>query len=266
MAIDLKKMKQKLADLNNKGGSKTDFWSPKEGSSYTIRLLPDNEGDPFKSAWFHYKIGGKTILCPKKNFGEECAICAFASKLYSEKTPESTKAAKEFSAKQRFFSAVIVRGEEKDGVKIWGYGKMAHTDMIGLVVNPEYGDITDVENGTDLMISISKNAGQSFPTTKITPSRRTTPVLKEVSEVDALLESIPEFDSLHKRCSSADAQAALDAHLTGDSSDEEAEDLSSEKTLGSSVASAAPAKKGAAPAKKRSNDPVEDAFADLMDG
>jgi hypothetical protein len=263
MAIDLKKMKQKLADLNNKGGSKTDFWSPKEGSSYTIRLLPDTEGDPFKSAWFHYKIGGKSFLCPKKNFGEECAVCAFASKLYSEKTPESTKAAKDFTAKQRFFSSIVVRGEEKDGVKVWGYGKIAHTDMIGLVVNPEYGDITDVENGTDLLISISKNAGQSFPTTKITPSRRTSPLLKESEEVDTLLESIPDFDTLHKRASSADAQAALDQHLAGDSTDEEAEDLSSEKTLGSSVA-AAPAKKPTAVAKKRSNDPVEDAFADLM--
>ena len=70
MAIDLKKMQGKLKALQNKG-SKTSFWSPKEGQTYSIRLMPANDGDPFKERWFHYEIAKNGFLCPKKNFGDE---------------------------------------------------------------------------------------------------------------------------------------------------------------------------------------------------
>ena len=46
-------------------------------------------------------------------------------------------------AKQRFFSPVLVRGEEQEGIRVWGYGKMAYEKLLTIVLDPDYGDITD---------------------------------------------------------------------------------------------------------------------------
>ena len=72
MGLDLNKMKAKLAALKGNGGGGTSvFWKPQEGEQ-TIRIVPTEDGDPFKDYHFHYMtINGKTqsIMCPKRNFG-----------------------------------------------------------------------------------------------------------------------------------------------------------------------------------------------------
>jgi hypothetical protein len=91
-------------------------------------------------------------------------------------------------ARQRFFSPVLVRGEEDKGVRIWGYGKMVYEQLLNLVLNPEYGDITDTETGTDLVLHYGKPAGASFPQTKLTPRRRSSKTPAEVGDLlDAFL-------------------------------------------------------------------------------
>jgi hypothetical protein len=261
MAIDVSKMKAKLNALNNKGGgSKTAFWSPKEGNSYSVRVVPTPDGDPFKEYWFHYELGTQGgFLCPKKNFADTCPACDFASKLYKEKTEESSKMAKKFLPRQRFFSPVVVRGEEKEGVKVWGYGKNAYQDLINLVLNPDYGDITDPENGTDLGLSTSKAPGQSFPTTKIVPARKTSKLCQGSSQdCKELLESLPDFDKLHTRKTTEEVATILDEYLAGDHSEEETEKQSSEvsKFGAKPVAKAAP---------KAIKNAVDEAFDSLMD-
>jgi hypothetical protein len=228
MAIDIKKMKQKLTALQTKGG-KTSFWSPKEGQTYSIRVLSTPDGDPFKEYWFHYELGTQGgFLCPKKNFGDSCPVCDFASKLFKEKDEDSTKMAKKFLPRQRFFSPIVVRGEEKEGVKVWGYGKLAYQDLINLVLNPDYGDITDPENGTDLTILANKAPGQSYPMTKITPARKTSKLCQgSDSECKELMESVPNFEALHTRKTTQEVSVILDGHLAGDS-DADAESESSE--------------------------------------
>ena len=73
MGLDLNKMKAKLAALKgNGGGGSSVFWKPQEGEQ-TIRILPTEDGDPFKDYHFHYmNINGKnqSVMCPKRNFGK----------------------------------------------------------------------------------------------------------------------------------------------------------------------------------------------------
>lgn len=251
MAIDFKAMKAKLSALQHKGG-KTNFWSPKEGNTYTVRVVPTKDGDPFKEYWFHYELsatGG--FLCPKKNFGEPCAACDFASKLYKEKNEESAKMAKKFLARQRFFSPIVVRGEEKEGVKVWGFGKNAYQDLINLVLNPDYGDITDPEEGRDLTLVSNKAPGQSFPITKITARVKTTKLCQGTGEeCKELLDSVPDFDKLHARKTSDEVQVILDEYLSTDHSDADAEASSKETT-----------KFGGA---KKATSAVDDAFNSLL--
>jgi hypothetical protein len=261
MGIDISKMKSKLSALQNKGGTKTAFWSPKEGNSYSVRVVPTPDGDPFKEYWFHYELGTTGgFLCPKKNFGDTCAACDFASKLYKEKTEESAKMAKKFLPRQRFFSPVVVRGEEKEGIKVWGYGKNAYQDLINLVLNPDYGDITDPEQGTDLGLSTSKAPGQSFPITKIIAARKTSKLCQgSMEDCKDLLDSLPDFDKLHTRKTSEEVATILDEYLAGDHSEEEVEKDSKEvaKFGAKPVVKAAP--------KKTEKDPVSAAFDELMD-
>ena len=219
MAIDLEKMRAKLDAAKGKG-NKTGFWKPPEGKT-TIRIVPTPDGDPFKQYWFHYNLASHGFLSPKRNFNEDDALDEFVRGLWKSGTEEDKKLARDLMAKQRFFAPVLVRGEEDRGVQIWGFGKMAYQQLLELVLNPDYGDITDTEEGTDLEIKYEKPAGASFPKATITPRRRTSPMCSDAvggtDECAKLLESIPDFDSLFERKTPAEVQELLNKYLDGES-------------------------------------------------
>ena len=221
MAINLDKMRERKAALEGKGGGNRDtFWRPQDGEQ-TIRIVPTADGDPFKDFWFHYNVGNNPgFLSPKRNFGEEDPLNDFVRKLFNEGTEESIKMAKSLMARQRFFSPVLVRGEEDKGVRIWGYGKQVYEQLLNLVLNPEYGDITDTETGTDLVLHYGKPPGASFPQTKLTPRRRSSVLCDDAVGGDdrcaELLENIPEFDTLFERKTPEEVGALLDAYLLGE--------------------------------------------------
>ena len=218
MALDMAKMKAKLQELESGGKTKSDnvWWRPQEGDQ-DIRLVPTEDGDPFKVYHFHYNLGEGArggILCPKRQFGDNCPVCDFASKLWQEGTEESKKMAKSLFVRQRFFSPVIVRGEEEQGVKIWGYGKTIYETLLGLVLNPDYGDITDVDSGVDFTLNytLPKTKG-AFPQTNLVPKRKSSALASSKSAVKEILEQVPEIDSLFQRKSPADVKNILEAFL-----------------------------------------------------
>lgn len=253
MAIDINKMKAKLAALENKkGGGKNSFWKPEEGVEHTLRIVNTPDGDPFKELWFHYEIGKGSIVCPKKNFKSDCPVCAFASKLFNENTEESRNMGKKFLPKQRFFSPVVVRGQEKEGVKVWGYGKTVYQDLINLVLNPDFGDITDPDAGFDIKIKSGKAPGKTLPDTKVTPRIKPSRLCSgSDEECKDLLDSVPEFDGLFERKSADEIGKLLDEHLAGET-DKDAEAASTQTN-----------KYGGASKAKDMND-VDKAFADLI--
>ena len=250
MALNLDAMRAKLDKLNGKGegagNNKNLFWRPEEGES-NIRIVSTADGDPFKERFFHYGVGNQSFLCPKRNFGDECPVCNFANQLWNEGTEESKKQAKEMFAKQRFFSPVLVRGEESEGIKVWGYGKMAYEKLLTIVLDPDYGDITDPETGNDLKLMYGKLPGASFPRTDIRPRPRKTVLCDEAVGGDdrcaELLETVPNFDELFERKTTAEVQSILDQFMAGGEGNTEVEKFGS---------------------TTESTDSVEDAFSDLM--
>ena len=240
MAIDMKKMRERKIALESKGnGSKNNFWRPQDGDQ-TLRIVPTSDGDPFKDYWFHYNLkdaSGNDVpgfLSPKRNFGEDCPLDSFVRQLWQDGSEESRKQAKNLSARQRFFAPVLVRGEEDQGVRIWGFGKQAYETLLNLVLNPEYGDITDAETGTDLVINYGKPAGASFPQTKITPRRRSSPLHEDAARSHELLETVPDFDEVFagSRKTPQEVQGILDEYLL--SSDDAEENSSETKKYNSS--------------------------------
>lgn len=251
MALDLAKMRAKYQKLRSKGGGNKDiFWRPQDGEQ-TIRILPTPDGDPFKEYWFHYNLGKNPgFLSPKKNFGESDPLDSFIRQLFDEGSEDSIKMAKNLMARQRFFSPVIVRGEEDKGVRLWGYGKTVYETLLGLVLNPDYGDITDPSEGTDLTLVYGKPPGAQFPQTKLQPRRKTSPILTDSTQMTEILETEIDWDGIFIKKSADEVQTMLDEWLgsdeTADSGEEVVKyDSSSDSSGGGSSA-------------------VEAAFKDLM--
>ena len=89
MAIDFSKLKAKLDVLDGKksGGKNNNvFWKPEVGT-HMIRILPDPDGDPVKELHFHYNVDKGGVMCPKRNFGDACPICEFATSLSVSEPP-----------------------------------------------------------------------------------------------------------------------------------------------------------------------------------
>ena len=218
MGINLDKMRAKLAALQNKGGGKGAFWRPNDGSQ-TIRVVPTDDGDPFKEVFFHYNVAKGGILCPKRNFGDDCPVCEFASNLWreaSDKNDESSKKmAKDLFVSQRFFSPVLVRGEEAGGVRWWGYSKTVYESLLNLVLDPEYEDITDTEKGTDLVLNYGKPSGASYPQTKLQPRRRPSPLSEDADTTTMYLNSIEDIMGLFERKTTDEVDQILREFVSG---------------------------------------------------
>ena len=227
MAINLDKMKAKLDTSRNGGRSQNNTkWRPSEGDQ-TIRILPTADGDPFKEFHFHYNVGKNPgILCPKRNYNEDCPICELATATWRMGTENNDdvakKEAKKLFARRRYYSPIIVRGEEGDGVRVWAYGKTAYETLLGYVLDPDYGDITDPETGTDVVLNYNvPGTPGSFPKTILKPRRRPSVLCDDMVEDCAkLLESIPDIESLFDRKTSQELQSLLDEYLSSDSSSE----------------------------------------------
>jgi hypothetical protein len=229
MAINIEAMRAKLnASQNGKNANSTPSfrWRPSEGDQ-AIRILPTSDGDTFKEFHFHYNVGKNPgILCPKKNHGEDCPICEFASSLWRDgvQNDDNTlkQEAKKLFVRKRYYSPIIVRGKESEGVKIWSYGKTAYETLLGYVLDPDYGDITDPESGTDIVLNYNvPGTPGSFPKTTLKPRRRPSVLCDDdVANCEELLDSIPEIESLFDRKSTSDVQAMLDDFLSSDSSSE----------------------------------------------
>ena len=216
MSINIGAMQKKLERLNNKGKASSDsaFWKPEDGL-HEIRVLPTSDGDPFKEFFFHYNVGSQSVMCPKRNFGEACPICEFATKLFKSGEDDNVTAAKSLFVRQRFCSPILVRGSEKDGVKVWSYSKTVYEELLKMVLDPDVGDITDLENGFDIKVDKGKANGARFSMMKIKPKAKSSPMCKGLAsqECKDLLESIPDFSGLFTRMSSKEVQQALDVHL-----------------------------------------------------
>jgi len=257
MSIDMELMRQKLATLRGEGKreNRDSVWfKPDEGDT-DIRIVPTSDGDPLKEMFFHYNVGSHQggILCPKRNFGDRCPVCDFASQLWregSDNNDEDSKSlAKKLFVRTRYFSPVVVRGREDEGVKVYGYGKQAYELLLGYILDPEYGDITDSHEGTDITLTYTKPTKPgAYPQTNLKMRRNTSPLLEDGEAISPLLDKLPDFGNLFERQTPEQVDSILDEQLSGDGS---AESRSSETTRN-------PAKSGGSE--------VDRAFNELMNG
>jgi hypothetical protein len=267
--LDINKIKSRLNSLNNTNQKSNLLWKPTPGKQ-EIRIVPYKyqPDNPFSELKFHYNLNGKTYLSPD-SFGRPDPIVEFANRLKKSGDKEEWKMARKLEPKMRTFAPVIVRGEEHEGVKFWGFGKQVYQELLSIMSDPDYGDITDLANGRDIVVEFktAEESGKQFPETSIRVKPNTKPaveitnkeLLAKLANQSNLLDLFPEpaYDEL---------KAVMDAWLHPEDGDA-AVDASSPSQEGEEKVQTATTSSGPSTTKvptAKSNDDVASAFDALF--
>ena len=204
--MDISQLKSRLASLQNpRGGQKKDFsltiWKPTVGK-HLVRIVPStyNKSNPFKELFFHYGINNKTMISPT-SYGEKDPIVEFAQGLRKSNERDNWQTAKKLEPKLRVFVPVIVRGEEDKGVRFYEFGKMVYQELLGVMADEDYGDITDIQKGRDVTVEVipAAETGKMFNTTTIRVKPNQTPLVDDATKATSLLENQKDLVSLFKK-------------------------------------------------------------------
>lgn len=269
MAINLDAIRGRLNKLQNTSKKADRLWKPTPGKTQ-LRIVPYkfNRENPFIELYFHYNINNKTYLSPI-SFGRPDPIVEFADKLKRMGDKEDWKAAKAMEPKLRTFVPVLVRGEESEGVRFWGFGKTVYQEILGYIADPDYGDITDPTAGRDLTIEYisAEDAGTSYPTTTIRVKPAQTPLASTEDQIQSLLQNQSEITEIYQELTYAELKNVLEGWLnpTAETSSDEEESVS-QTTLSTPAPQVSTPAPQAAPAieERKKLDDVASAFDDLF--
>ena len=232
--MDLNAIRKRLGQLQTTNNRTSSLWKPQPGKTQ-IRIVPYelNKDNPFIELFFHYNLNNRSYLSPI-SFGRPDPIEEFAQKLRASGNKEDYQLSRKLEAKMRTFAPVIVRGEEKQGVKFWGFGKTVYQELLSIIADPDYGDITDPVNGRDVVVEFlsAEETGASFPKTNIRVKPNQTPI----SDDPEVLESVKkqqDIREIYQEQSYDDLTEVLNEWLNPDES-ESSEEESEEKTVSTS--------------------------------
>jgi len=207
--MDLNLVKQKLAAAQNKGQQREKidytkiFWKPKPGK-YQVRILPSkfDKSWPIREVQFHYGFAKGPILA-LTNWQEADPISDFAKQLRKSSDKEDWQLANKISPKSRFFAAVLVRGEEHLGARLWEFGKLTHDQLLGIAADDDYGDFTDITDGRDFTIEAVEDtvAGRKGIKCTLRPKVKSTPISEDATLVEKALEEQPDILAINRKYS-----------------------------------------------------------------
>ena len=234
--MDINAIKSRLNQLQNTSSTANAFWKPQPGKSQ-IRITPYNENkdNPFVELFFHYSlVPNKTVLSPL-SFGRPDPVQQFADKLKGSGDKDEWIQGKRIEPKMRTFAPVIVRGEESEGVKWWGFGKTVYQELLAIIADPDYGDISDVMTGRDIVVErqTAAEAGNQYGKTTIRVKPNQTALVEDANLSDNLLKNQPNIVELYTEPSFDE----LKGHLQNFLNPSAAEETTSEPEMVSTQAS-----------------------------
>ena len=222
--MDINSIRAKLSALQTQNSRpsgearKNVFWKPAVGKQ-TIRIVPSayNKSNPFSELFFHYGIDKNPIISPT-NWGETDPIVEFAKQLRNTRDKESWRLARKLDPKMRVFVPIIVRGEESEGVKLWGFGKEIYMELLSMVEDEDIGDYTDIVSGRDLNLTTvgADTTGTGFNKTTVRARTKESVLVEDDAMLQTILKDQPDPLKVFSRMSFDDMKSVLQKWLAVD--------------------------------------------------
>ena len=233
--VDLSSIRKRLDSLQSQNtrttgeSRKNVFWKPTVGKQ-TIRIVPSkyNKSNPFSELYFHYGIDKNPIISPT-NWGDKDPIVEFAKQLRGTKDKENWRLARKLDPKMRVFVPVIVRGEEAEGVKLWGFGKEIYMELLSMFEDEDIGDYTDIVAGRDLTLTTvgADVTGTGFNKTTVRARTKESPLSEDSTAIKTYLEEQPDPMQAFTRMSFDDMKSVLQKWLAPEEESEEETEVTS---------------------------------------
>ena len=261
--MDINAIKSKLATLQSTTSNKENFWKPEPGKQ-VVRVVPykHNKDNPFIELFFHYNLGNnKTYLSPA-SFGRPDPVEEFANKLKSTGNKDEWIQGKRLEPKMRTFAPVVVRGKEAEGVKFWGFGKTVYQELLSVIADPDYGDITDITNGRDIGIErqTPAEAGNQYCKTTIRVKPNQSTITEDSDLLKNLLDSQANLTELYTEPTYDELKDALQNFLNPNDDDTETTTTSN----GVAASTTPTTNTGTTTTTTKKTENVEDAFDELF--
>ena len=260
--MDISQIKNRLNTLQATTSTKENFWKPEPGKQ-VVRVVPykHNKDNPFIELYFHYNLGNnKTYLSPM-SFGRPDPVAEFADKLKSTGNKDEWIQGKRLEPKMRTFAPVVVRGRESEGVKFWGFGKTVYQELLSVIADPDYGDITDHLNGRDIGIErqTPAEAGNQYGKTTVRVKPNMSPITEDAKLLKNLLESQSDLVELYTEPTYDELKEALQNFINP------SDDTETSTTSNGVTASTTPTTNtGTTKTNTKKEENVEDAFDQLF--
>ena len=259
--MDLNAIKSKLTQLQSTTSTKDNFWKPEPGTTL-VRIVPykHNKDNPFIELYFHYNLGNNKTYMSPVSFGRPDPVEEFANKLKSTGNKDEWIQGKRLEPKMRTFVPVVVRGREDEGVKFWGFGKTVYQELLGVIADPDYGDITDPTTGRDVGIErqTPAEAGNQYGKTTVRVKPNQTPITENATLLESIFENQSDLTELYTEPTYDDLKEALGNFLNPS-------DSTTETSAGVATSTAPTTNTGTATATTTATKTdVSDAFDDLF--
>ena len=255
--MDINAIKSRLNTLQATSSTTNNFWKPEPGKQ-VVRVVPykHNKDNPFIELFFHYSLGNNKTYMSPSSFGRPDPVAEFADKLKSTGNKDEWIQGKRLEPKMRTFAPVVVRGKESEGVKFWGFGKTVYQELLSVIADPDYGDITDAIGGRDIMIErqTPAEAGNQYGKTTVRVKPNQTPITEDKEVLESILNNQADLTELYTEPSYDELKEVLANYLNPS---DESEPVATTTTTTQTTPPT--------PTEKKTEN-VEDAFDQLFNG
>lgn len=209
--LNMEAIQAAKAKLERQGGSGVAFDKLVNGKNVRRILWPKGNRDLcYTEGYIHYGLGdeGRDSIVCRKTFDshERCPVCEYIAQLQRSKDKGDKKLADAIKPRKRVYFNVIDRDSDNDAgdeLKILGVGLTVQKQIVAIMCDPDYGDITDPTDGRDITI---KRTGQGLNTEYSVLPKPTSTMASETLSPEELEEQMADLDALWNIPSIEDAE------------------------------------------------------------